>query len=105
MVTGLAAMTTAELREANGLSDDRINVGQKLKLPTGAAKQPAAAEQPAPTTPELNLDSEPVGEASEQSNSVSSGSAPSGRRTLVSLSQIVLPVSVGSASPTIDSPT
>jgi peptidoglycan endopeptidase LytE len=58
--------TVAALKEANNLKSDVIRIGQKLKIPAGAAKPaaarapapvPTAAEAPAPAAP-------PTGEAS-----------------------------------------
>ncbi len=43
--------TVTALRELNGLKTDRINLGQKLKLPGKAAPTEPAAPAPAPTYP------------------------------------------------------
>jgi LysM repeat protein len=51
--------TVNALRKANGLSGDKIIVGQKLAIP-GAAKKPAPEEE-ATEFPRLDLDVEPAG--------------------------------------------
>jgi LysM repeat protein len=45
--------TVKELKAINGLTTDRINVGQKLKLPPPAAPAPAPLTEPLPPAPAL----------------------------------------------------